>query len=261
VPDAEESVVELFWSPGSTSSLRMKEFVEKSGIRYESVNLAENPDRMLELRARGINSSAARVGDRYVNGSDLDQLADLIGVMHDPRPILSPRDLVAKYRIITAALKCHINQLSSDLSSSRSPDRRRTVLGLSYHASSVMRIFLREYDPDRWHGEDYHAVMLESLGATDNVSSKELVLKRLDDTTSRFWKWWDECGRADSMNRVVPVYWGRRTLHEALEREVWHTAQHTRQLAALLEDFGVEPAQRLSAQDLAGLPLPKGLSA
>jgi hypothetical protein len=43
------------------------------------------------------------------------------------------------------------------------------------------------------------------------------------------------------------------------ERSTWHCAQHARQLAAVLERFGIEPDGRLTKQDLAGLPLPEGL--
>jgi hypothetical protein len=48
-------------------------------------------------------------------------------------------------------------------------------------------------------------------------------------------------------------------IHVLLERSTWHSAQHARQLAAVLERFGIEPDGRLTAEDLDGLPLPKGL--
>ena len=43
------------------------------------------------------------------------------------------------------------------------------------------------------------------------------------------------------------------------ERSTWHSAQHARQLIAVLERFGIEPERRLGAAELAGLPLPEGL--
>jgi hypothetical protein len=48
-------------------------------------------------------------------------------------------------------------------------------------------------------------------------------------------------------------------MHQLLERSTWHSAQHVRQLIAVLERFGIEPAGRLIAADFAGLPLPEGL--
>jgi hypothetical protein len=48
-------------------------------------------------------------------------------------------------------------------------------------------------------------------------------------------------------------------LHQLLERSTWHPAQHARQLMAVLEGFGIAPDGPLSAEDLAGLPLPERL--
>jgi hypothetical protein len=52
------------------------------------------------------------------------------------------------------------------------------------------------------------------------------------------------------------VYYGEQTLHEFLERSVWHAAQHTRQLQLVVEKLGLKPNPALTAADLAGLPLP-----
>ena len=48
-------------------------------------------------------------------------------------------------------------------------------------------------------------------------------------------------------------------LYMLYERSTWHSAQHARQLIHVLERNGIEPNQRLSADDLAGLPLPERL--
>lgn len=45
-------------------------------------------------------------------------------------------------------------------------------------------------------------------------------------------------------------------MRQLLERSAWHSAQHARQLMAVLERFGIEPNGSLTAADLAGLPLP-----
>jgi hypothetical protein len=48
-------------------------------------------------------------------------------------------------------------------------------------------------------------------------------------------------------------------MHQLLERSTWHSAQHTRQLIAVLERFAIAPDGRLTPEDLSGLPLPDGL--
>jgi hypothetical protein len=48
-------------------------------------------------------------------------------------------------------------------------------------------------------------------------------------------------------------------LHEFLERSVWHAAQHTRQVEAVLQKLGVSTDDGLDARDLAGLPMPENV--
>ena len=58
-------------------------------------------------------------------------------------------------------------------------------------------------------------------------------------------------------SRRVSTYQGPFTMHAALERCTWHTAQHARQLAMVLEGLGIVPDGPLGSDDLAGLPLPQ----
>jgi hypothetical protein len=48
-------------------------------------------------------------------------------------------------------------------------------------------------------------------------------------------------------------------MHQVFERSTWHSAQHARQLVALLERFGIKPERPLTSEELAGLPLPERL--
>ena len=48
--------VRVFWQPGCTSCLRTKEFLTKSGVDYESINVHGNPAGMEELRKLGARS-------------------------------------------------------------------------------------------------------------------------------------------------------------------------------------------------------------
>ena len=53
----------------------------------------------------------------------------------------------------------------------------------------------------------------------------------------------------------MEVYFGTTSRHEMLERTVWHTTQHVRQLASLLEQSGLKPDAPLTSEDIKGLPL------
>ena len=71
-------------------------------------------------------------------------------------------------------------------------------------------------------------------------------------------QWWD--GLADkSCQQKVKTFFGMQPIYMLYERSTWHSAQHSRQLTAVLERFGIEPNGRLTPQDLAGLPLPERL--
>ena len=54
----------------------------------------------------------------------------------------------------------------------------------------------------------------------------------------RFTEWWKVSKKKNYSNKV-PTYFGGKTRHEMLERTVWHTAPHVRQIASLLEQARV----------------------
>lgn len=67
-------------------------------------------------------------------------------------------------------------------------------------------------------------------------------------------------GLADkSCRQKVKTFFGMQPIHMLFERSTWHSAQHVRQLAVVLERYRIEPDGRLTAEDLAGLPLPERL--
>lgn len=74
----------------------------------------------------------------------------------------------------------------------------------------------------------------------------------------RLQQWWDELADK-SCRQKVKTFFGMQPIYMLYERSTWHSAQHARQLAAVLERLGIEPDGRLTADDLAGLPLPEGL--
>ncbi|HEX6157002.1 MAG TPA: DinB family protein, partial [Burkholderiales bacterium] len=91
----------------------------------------------------------------------------------------------------------------------------------------------------------------------DVVSAKD-IQKYGEDVTARLERWWSRLPDK-SCRQKVKTYYGERSLHELLERCTWHSAQHARQMIAVLERVGVEPKGRLTAADYAGLPMPQGL--
>jgi hypothetical protein len=71
---------------------------------------------------------------------------------------------------------------------------------------------------------------------------------------ARLARWWTRV-EGEDFARPVPTYFGPTSRHEMFERTVWHSAQHTRQLAALLAQAGIAPDRPLGRDDISGLPL------
>jgi hypothetical protein len=66
--------------------------------------------------------------------------------------------------------------------------------------------------------------------------------------------WWQRVAEED-FARPVPTYFGETSRHEMFERTVWHSTQHTRQIASLLEQAGIISDRPLGPDDIRGLPL------
>jgi len=243
--------VEAYWMPGCSSCLRMKEFIAASGRDWVAINADERPDIRAELEARGMVLPVARLGDRWVSGVDLAAVADLLGVPYEPPVILSPQELVARYNRNLDVARATISQMTDEMFAATLPGRDRPMFSVACQVSAVMRAFLEAYY------DDLHTT--ESYRTPETVRTKEDLLDRLDETRRRFNAWWDEDGFDDPLGRVTETYWGHPTLLEVLERELWHTTQHLRQLQYVLREFGVEPDEPLTAANLAGLPLPEGI--
>jgi len=79
-----------------------------------------------------------------------------------------------------------------------------------------------------------------------------------DNVIERIENWWIRLDDK-SCQQKVKTFYGTPPMHQLFERSTWHSAQHTRQMIAILDRFGIEPDGRLTPEDLAGLPLPEGI--
>jgi hypothetical protein len=70
--------------------------------------------------------------------------------------------------------------------------------------------------------------------------------------------WWSQLDDK-SCQQKIKTFYGTPPMHQLFERSTWHSAQHTRQMIAILDRFGIAPDGRLTPKDLAGLPLPEGI--
>jgi glutaredoxin len=243
--------VVAYWLPGCSSCLRMKEFLDRAGIAYSPINVESDPAAQQRLGALGLPAPVVCVGDECVSGVDLAVVADAVGFPYDPPNILSSEELVARYNAILDAGCRYIAQMPEEAFPHMLPGRIREMVDVAAQVVTVMRAFVGAFNHDR-HTIDDYAVSPERR-------NREGLLIQAEETRQIVNDWWELDGFDDPLDRVVETYWGYPTLHEVMEREVWHTAQHTRQLMYVLEIFEVDVDGPLTEELLRGLPLPKGI--
>lgn len=230
----------------------MKEFVERAGLAFDEINVIDHPERTDKLKAAGLYTPAVCVGDQCVSGAGLDSVAKLLGIPYDRPTMLSPDALRQRYEKYLAAACRYIAQMPEHGLELSLPGRPRPMLDVANQTVSVIRGFLAAYQ------QDFHDRQFTKLPA--DVRNADDLLRRAAETIALFTAWWERDGCDDPLDRVIDTpWWGHRTLHEVFEREVWHTAQHTRQLMMALEILEVAPDQPLSPDDFAGLQLPEGV--
>lgn len=184
-----------------------------------------------------------------VSGGVLEEIARIVGFPYDAPIILPPAVLMDRwYEILDTAARL-VRQIPLDRMTVTSPvDANRTIYALSWHIVTIGRVFLLVYDE-----VEARVPRVETVVTGDDLGDYA------EETRERLRTWWTEIGVYDPLERVVESYQGIQSLLEYLERETWHTAQHTRQLAAMLEQMGIAPDRPLTPEVLDGLPLPERL--
>jgi uncharacterized damage-inducible protein DinB len=234
--------------------LRAKEFLSRYSVQFEPVNVAGDAVAQSRLTAHGLDSvPAVCLDDECVPGGDLGAIARLLRLDYEPPVTLTPSQLFEKWMLVLDAVQRYLRQAPFAGLSHKSPDRDRTFRELGWHIVLIPRAFVTAYDTDEFPNSLF-AEKDVPVGLTgDDIVAAAAESQRMVEV------WWRDAGSQDPLDRVLETYWGAHTLLESFEREVWHTAQHTRQVLMFLRQLGVEPNTPLTADDLAGLPLPEGV--
>jgi glutaredoxin/uncharacterized damage-inducible protein DinB len=244
----------VFWRPGCSSCVKVKEFLSNLGVEYESVNVSASPEAMNDLFALGVRTvPVVSRGKDYVFAQALEDVSRFVGrELHVKR--MAPAELVKRWLHVLAAAQRHILQMpAARLAGRATPGRDRSVRDLAYHVYQVPDAFLRaviDGKPDL--ANHYNELPPENVKTVQDIRDfGAAVAKRLE-------AWWSGVADRNALG-MVNTYYGVRPVHELLERSTWHSAQHARQIIAVLEEAGVKVDRPLTAQDYAGLPMPEGL--
>lgn len=192
-------------------------------------------------------------GDQYAMGQMLDPFAKLAGLPMPGAQRLSPEQLYKKYEIIFACGQRLARQFPAERFRERViPHRERLIRTLCYHVFRIGEAFL-----ETWEGAEYGAKIADNEPPESMLSGDD-VARYGASVWARYEAWWKTLDDR-ALTKVLKTYYGDTAAHQVCERVTWHSAQHCRQLAAVLERMNITPDRPLTPADLAGLPLPDRL--
>lgn len=194
-------------------------------------------------------------GEQFVFGQNLEDVAEFVGLQGTGHTPLPPDELIRRWTVILRAAQRLMRQLpDAQLQERVIPNRDRSIRLMCHHIFRIAEAFLESMED----GVEY-AVQLANVPPKDGtfLTGREIAGYG-DQVIARLENWWKQLDDK-TCQRKVPTFFGKQPVHMIFERSTWHSAQHTRQLAAVLERAGVTPDQPLTAEQLAGLPLPERL--
>jgi glutaredoxin len=246
--------LKVYWRPGCSSCVKVKEFLSQQGVPFESIDVSARPEAMKDLLAFGVKTvPVVARGGEFVFAQALEDVSRFIGKTVEFKR-LPPGELMRKWLHVLRSAQRHALQLPpARLHERATGGRDRSIRNLAYHVYQVPDSFLQALED----GVGDLTSIYNAPPPADVVSTTQIqeygnrIEKKLEN-------WWRGL-RDKSCRQTVKTYYGERPLHELLERCTWHSAQHARQIIAVLERLGIEPDGRLTDADYAGLPMPKGL--
>ena len=192
-------------------------------------------------------------GDQYAFGQMLDPFAKFAGLPMPGADRLSPEQLYKKYEMVFAAGQRYARQFPTKRLRERViPHRERVIRTLCYHVFRIGESFL-----ETWNGAEYSAKIADNE-PPESMQTGDDIARYGASVWKRYEAWWT--GLEDrTLSRMLKTYYGDTIAHRVFERVTWHSAQHCRQLAAVLDRMGIQADGALTPADLAGLPLPERL--
>lgn len=245
----------VFWQPGCSSCVRVKEFLTRLEIPFHSVNVLSDSEGRNELRRLGARSiPIVSKGDAFTYAQSIEDVARFIGRMDAVTDRLPPDVLFSKWTNVLRVALAIIPMIRDDeFNTSVLPNIPRTYRDLSYHIFQVVDAFLQTVQEGL---EDWTVVA--NVPPPERIQKKEDTVNEGQELAEKLQLWWLSL-EDKSCQQSLKLFYGEHPMHQFLERSTWHSAQHTRQIIALLSDKGIQLPAKLDADDYAGLPMPKNL--
>jgi hypothetical protein len=217
------------------------------------VNDPAGQTQLLKLGVRTV-PVLARDG-QYIFCQNLEDVAEFVGLQGTGHTPLPPAALIAKWTVVLRAAQRYIRQIANERLNERAIDNRdRSIRLLSHHIFRIGEAFLET----ALDGVEYWVQLANVPPKDGTYTTGAEIVSYGDNVIERIENWWIRLDDK-SCQQKVKTFYGTPPMHQLFERSTWHSAQHTRQMIAVLERFGIEPDGRLTPEDLAGLPLPEGI--
>jgi len=249
------TALRVYWQPGCTSCLRTKEFLNGHGVPFISVNVLADEQGFRELAELGLRRvPIVRRGDEWVDGQVLRDVARIAGIGWNAPPALPPEVLAARADTVLRGAMRIAAVIPEDGLDTLFPKRPRSYRQITAHIFQIFEAFLDLAEQAR---RVEQAIYEQDVPA--GLATGPQLVAFGEEVRQRFARWWTRAGRATDFRARADVYFGTQTLHEFMERTVWHAAQHMRQLELGALRLGLRVDPPISAEDLAGLPLPENV--
>src|SRR5438128_12673074 len=203
----------VYWRPGCSSCVKVKEFLTNLGVEYESINVSAVAEAMDELRALGVRTvPVVARGKEYVFAQELADVSRFIGRDVEFRR-LPAAALVQKWLHVLEAAQRHVLQLPvARLAERATPGRDRSIRDLAYHVYQIPDAFLQAVEDG---AQDltavYNAPPPADVTKVDDIRAYGAsVAKRLDG-------WWRRDGGGVA-GAKVETYYAEQPLPHVMKR-------------------------------------------
>ena len=204
-------------------------------------------EQLVALGARSV--PVVSRGAQFVYAQVMKEVVDFLQLEDDTAPELSPEHLVERYTLVLDTAIRLTRQMPDNCHERELPNRPRSWRVLLHHVFQIPVAFLdMEQTGEPLSYENMVAPPPDNMISSIAIADFGVAVK------TRFHHWWAASQNKD-FSISVPTYFGGTTRHEMLERTVWHSTQHVRQVASLLEQAGIQPDRPLTSKDIEGLPL------
>ena len=194
-------------------------------------------------------------GEQFVFGQNLEDVAEFVGLQGTGHQPLPPEQLIGKWIDVLRTAQGLIRQLPDAALTERVvANRDRSIRLMCHHVFRVGEAFLESVVD----GVEYAVQLANVPPAEGTFTTGDEIARYGESVIARLQQWWDKLDDKTCQQKVK-TFFGMQPIYMLYERSTWHSAQHARQLTAVLEGRGIEPKARLKPETLAGLPLPERL--